>query len=270
MENNSVKSAFITGIFAVVAACIAGGFLLLNTAFDKGLVGIDPSPQAGYANDQPATTNEPTPLVTAGSPTTGNATAVTGRPVATIAAPASSLACKSWSDDFSTTSGWGDENAGWAEWGHVQDEYHMTVNQASSLLKRCATCRDTIGNLRLSVVARRIKGDGTWGIYFYDQDEKWYSFELDTDGHAAIKKYHGFNDQVALAEIPIPVQTSVRLTVERIDRAISAYLDDVQVANIPYEALTSGNTSGIGLIVTTRSSFPFEVAFDDFVFSGCP
>jgi len=75
-----VKAAIIGGIFVVIAACITGGFLLLNTMVENGVIvfGMSnpstPPTATVYVNQEPTTvsTNSPISVSTSESPNTQN------------------------------------------------------------------------------------------------------------------------------------------------------------------------------------------------------
>ncbi len=65
-----IKAAFITGIFAVIAACVGGAFLIVNTFISNGFIVIGPSVQAGNPQSKPTSvsiTSTPRPTLESSS-----------------------------------------------------------------------------------------------------------------------------------------------------------------------------------------------------------
>jgi predicted Ser/Thr protein kinase len=268
------RAKWIWGAAAVglVGLVLCSGTIVAIAVKVRAPVTPPPTQTAGVVADTSMPPPMTEPMATA-PPTAEPAAAPTATVVVkptVVPATSKFVGCRSWSDNFSSTYGWGDENAGWAKWGHLNGEYRMTINQANSVLMRCDFCSETIDSLRVSVAARVTLGYGTWGIYYFLADERWYAFELSSSGNALLKKYDGYRTQVISEPNTVSLQASNRLTVEAIDGVATAYLNGVQVASAPYSALPSGRNTEVGLITTTQASAPFEVMFDDFEFSACP
>jgi len=62
-ENNNLRNVIVGGIFTLIAACIAGAFLLLNTAFENGFVVVgsgnppQQEPTSSSENNPPIVSN---------------------------------------------------------------------------------------------------------------------------------------------------------------------------------------------------------------------
>jgi hypothetical protein len=181
--------------------------------------------------------------------------------------------CVEWIDDFSNTEfGWGNGETDWGSWGHENGEYKVTV-LPKTMLKRCmfSPLCESLNHkyFHIFVSARSTNNRGSWGIYFWDDEEGLFSFEIDEIGTVFINQYTQ-NHNITLATKPIKTLTTNRLELEYIDSKLSGFVNH-EPAFIELPVTAVDGYYGVGILQSTfKSEYSSEVLFDDFSYSGCP
>ena len=71
-KEGAVKAAIFSGIFVVLAACVTGGFLLINTLLEQGIVVVGPGVQIGNPQSESATSTPTSTVATYPTPRPAN------------------------------------------------------------------------------------------------------------------------------------------------------------------------------------------------------
>jgi hypothetical protein len=156
------------------------------------------------------------------------------------------------------------------DFGITAGEFKLSIFIPNNFHKRCVSCGDSAALYRVVSSVRSNSRAGTWGIYFLDGNEKWYTLELNHENRAAIKHYFPGNSGKVLWEGSFSPQAANRLEVEVVNNSIAAVINGKPVVRLNLDLSSLPKVPlGTGFIVASRSEPPVEAYFDDFELTTC-
>jgi hypothetical protein len=246
--SHQVKGALITGLFALLAACMGGTFMIVNTMLEKGFNSSLPGVQAASS----PTPDRPSQAV----------------PVVPTSAPVRKTL---FEDDFS------DPTSGWPSSSDA-DKYADYSGDGRYLIQVIAAQHDVwvhpgedFADVRIEVDATKSFGpdNNDFGIICRFQDsDNFYYLIVSSDGYQVIGKYQDGDSQYLSAEKMQPTtamdagNATNHIRADCNGSTLTLYANGRQLASVTDSSFSSGD---IGLIVGTFDEPDVGILFDDLI-----
>lgn len=172
--------------------------------------------------------------------------------------------------DFNAPEPWRPNGTG-GHFGVESSAFEITVGYRNSGDKRCVDCAVKAAVFRVSATVWGDDRAASWGVYLETSGarEHWFSFEIEREGRAAIKRYRG-GPPAVLWSGNYQRRDKDRVTLEASDGSLVASVNGAEVGRAKYDASTMADRPvGVGFVITTGAQVPAAAWFDDYELTTC-